>query len=157
MKQKNPYEYINDFLYFVIKPEKNSDEGLFIYCSGVNLIRFSPITRGRHGLFSNPTFRMLQLIKHSVSAIALSQGASPKTIQRNDCAGIAPTQETWYTEMLLIENAPDSLPEEIIKYCVIHYLRKLIKSCLLHVDPPDTLLTPDELQAFLERLCSKYR
>ncbi len=156
MNIEKTYEYINDFLYFVIRKDKSGGEGSINYCSGVNLIRFSPITKGRHGLFSNPTFRMLQLVKHGVSSLALSKGATPKKIKGDVCIGIPPTKDTWYIESLLIECAPESLPVEIINYCAINYMRKLIKACHLPVEPPDKLPAPQELQSFLEDLCIKY-
>jgi hypothetical protein len=56
------YDYINGFMYFVIRPDKSRGDGTFIYCSGVNLFRFLLITKGRHGLGSNPAMRGLQLV-----------------------------------------------------------------------------------------------
>jgi hypothetical protein len=153
---KKSYEYKNDFLFFVIKPDKKKDKSTLIYCSGVNIARFLPITRGRHRPMSNPAMRGLQLVNIKVRDMALSKGATPKTIRGNECSGIVPTKDNWYTECLLIENAPESLPDEIISYCVINLLKKIDKAILLGAQPPDTMLKPDELQAFIEQMCSKY-
>jgi hypothetical protein len=149
-------EYINAFLYFVVRPDKRNGEDLLIYCSGVNVSRFSPITKGRHGIGSNPSVRGLQLVNHGVRALALSKGATPRAIRGDNCAGIAPTMDTWYTELLLIENAPASFPDELINYCVITLLRKIFNACMLEPQLPGSLLKPDELQLFIETLCSKY-
>ncbi len=149
------YEYKNDFLYFVIRPDESRGKGALVYCSGVNIVRFSAITRGRHGI-GNPSMRGLQLVNFGVRALALAKGATPRALRGNDCAGIAPTKETWYTELLLIENASGSFPDEMINYCVINLLRKIFKACMLEVELPDTLPAPGDLQDFLEPLCRKY-
>lgn len=106
---------------------------------------------------SNPAIRGLQLVNLGVRALALSNGATPKTVRGSECAGITPAVGSWYTEHLLIENAPESLPEEVIMYCVVNLLKKIFKAmCLLEVDLPDKLLEPRELQAFIENLCKTY-
>ena len=127
-----------------------------LYCSGVNIVRFLPITKGRHRPMSNPAMRGLQLVNVGVRAMALSNGATPKALRGNECAGIAPTKDSWYTERLLIENAPESLPDEIIHYGVINLLKKINHAILLGAKLPDELLKPDELQVFIGNLCSEY-
>ena len=44
-------------------------------------------------------------------ALELSKCATPKRLRGNDCAGIAPTKDSWYSELLLIENAPETFPD----------------------------------------------
>ena len=147
------YEYRSDFLYFVLRP---GSSGALICCSGVNMTRFSPITKGRHGIGSNPAIRGLQLVNLGVRDLARSQGATAKKVRGNDCAGITPAYDTWYTEILLIENAPESFPEEMIKYCVMNLLKKIFNACMLEVVLPDQLPGPDELRVFLEIQCGAY-
>jgi hypothetical protein len=149
-------EYINDFLYFVIRPDEDRGKGAFLYCSGVNIDRFLPITKGRHGIGSNPAMRGLQLVNLGIRDLALSRGAIPKKTRRNDCAGIVPTRDDWYTEILLIEHAPTSLPDEMIDYGATNLLRKIFKATLLEFRPPDTLPKPDDLQKIIEDLCREY-
>ncbi len=156
MTTQRTYEYRNDFLYFVVRPDESRDEGMLIYCSGVNVDRFSPVTKGRHGIGSNPSVRGLQLVNHGVRSLALAQGATPRALRRNDCAGIAPATDTWYTERLLIENAPRSFPDEMIRYCVLNLLKKIFNASMREVRLPEKLLSPAELQEFLEPLCRKY-
>jgi hypothetical protein len=146
------YEYINDFLYFVIRADEGKDRGALICCSGVNIVRFSPITKGRHGIGSNPALRGLQLVNLGVRAMALEKGATPRALRGKDCEGIAPTSDTWYTELLLIENASGSFPDEMIDYCVMNLLRKIFKACMLEVQLPGKLPAPGELQLFIEDL-----
>ncbi len=150
------YEYINEFLYFVVRPHKNREKRSLLYCSGVNIVRFLPITKGRHRPMSNPAMRGLQLVNIEVRAMALASGATPKALRENECVGIAPTKDSWYTERLLIENAPESLPDEIITYGPINLLKKINKAILLGAKLPEELLKPDELQMFIENLCSEY-
>jgi hypothetical protein len=150
------YEYANKFLYFVIKPVTTRGNEAFILCSGVNLSRFLPIPKQRHGLASNPAMRGLQLVKIDICDLALAKGALPKIIRGNDCAGLTPTDEGWYTEILLIENMPESFPAEAIDYCVMALLKSIFKACRLEVKLPDKLLKPDELQLFIEGVCSAY-
>jgi len=146
-------EYVNDFFYFVLRPNEQRGPNVLLYCSGVNVSRFSPITRGRHGIGSNPSVRGLQLVNHGVRALALSKGAVPKALRGRECAGLAPTEDTWYTELLLIENAAESFPDEMIGYCVINLLRKIFNACMLEVPLPGELPGPRELQVFLEEQC----
>lgn len=156
MNTQKPYEYINDFLFFVTRPDKNRGEGALIYCSGVNVSRFLPITKGRHRPMSNPAIRGLQLVNLGVRALALSKGAIPKAIRGNECAGIGHIQDHWYKELLLIENAPESFPDDMINYCVVELLKKIDRAIMLEAKVPDKLLNPDELQVFIEAMCSKY-
>jgi len=154
MNTTNSYEYINDFLYFAFMPDESRGQGAFIYCSGVDLFRFLPITKGRHRPMSNPVMRGLQLVNVEARALALSRGATPIAIQGDYCNGIVPASNGWYKEMLLIENAPDSLPDEIISHCVVNLLKKTFRAMgMMETELPDTLLRPDELQVFIGDLC----
>jgi hypothetical protein len=150
------HQYANEFLYFVIKPAISKDKGAFILCSGVNLTRFLPITRRRHGLASNPALRGLELVKIAVCDMALAKGALPKIIRGNYCAGLTTTDEGWFTDILLIENAPDSFPEEVIGYCAMALLKSIFKACRLEVALPDKLPEPEDLQSLIEGVCRTY-
>ena len=155
MNTQQSHKYKNDFLYFVVRPDESRGNGALIYCSGVNVVRFSPITKGRHGI-GNPSVRGLQLVNLGIRDLALKKGATPRALRGNDCAGLASAQGTWYTELLLIENASASLPHEMISYGVINLLRKIFNACMLEVRLPEEVPTPGELQDFLEPLCRKY-
>ncbi len=149
-------EYINEFLFFVIRPDQSGNKGSYIYCSGADMFRFVPITKGRHGLDSNPAMRGLQSVNIGVREMALSQGVTIRPVP-GDCAGIAPTSGGWYSERLLLEKAPESFAEEVINYGVINLVKKIIKACTLMDAAPEILVEPDELQSFLESLCNKYQ
>jgi hypothetical protein len=144
--------YLNDFLYVVIRPDTTGDTDALIYCSGVNITRFTLITKGLHGLSSNPAIRGLQRVTHGVSSLALSKGATPKAVRGRHCAGITPTDDTWYTEQLRIEDTSGLLPGEIITFAVMSLMEKIVTGCCLNVRPPDDLPKPEKLQLFLESL-----
>lgn len=147
-------KYANDFLYFVIKPAETFSG--FIYCSGVNVTKFLPLTEGRHGQGSNPAVRGLQLVRAGIMNMALSKGGKAKRYNGNGCADLAPTEDTWYTERLIIENVPQAFSEEAIRYLVTNLLKKIANALRLEDRMPDELLNPDELQGFIEKLCNKY-
>ena len=156
MKTQLSREYINDFLYFVIKHDENSANGDLICCSGVNVDRFTPITKGRHNPMSNPAVRGLQLIQYDIMAIALENGTIAKPIQGYKSKGLPPTQEIWSTACLLIKNAPPSLPDKILEHSVVGLLKKIDRASTREATLPDKLLSPDELQVFIESMCNKY-
>jgi hypothetical protein len=105
---------------------------------------------------SNPAMRGLQLVNLEIRSLVLSKGATPKAIRGNLCNGIDHAGGIWYKEQLMIENAQESLPDEIIRLGVIRLLKKIDRAIILGADLPDTLLTPDELQVFLDTLCKRY-
>ena len=149
---KERLEYINNALYFVIIPY----EGGLIYCSGVNIVCFLPITRGRHKAMSNPAIRGLQIVNLEIRSMALEAGATPETVILSECKGICPTNDIWYTESLLIKNPPEGFGERIIEHGVINLLKKIDRAIMLGADMPDELLPPDMLFSFIEDLCSRY-
>lgn len=148
-------EYETDFFYFMVHP--GGDRGSFIYCSGANLYRFLPITRGRHGLASNPTLRGLQLVNLDIRVLARSKGITMKALRGNECASPVPLSEGWYREVYLLGNATDSFPAEVIDYGAINLMKKIVHACLLEDKVPDKLSAPAEMQAFVELLCNKYQ
>ncbi len=156
MKTQLSREYLNDFLYFVIKPDENGANGDLICCSGVNVVRFTPITKGRHNPMSNPAIRGLQLIQYDIMALAIEHGTNAKPIHGYKCKGLPPTEEIWSTECLLIKNAPPSLPDRILNHSVVELLRKIDRASMRGATLPDKLLSPDELQVFIESMCNAY-
>ena len=152
----NSLEYINDFLYFVFLPYESKGDDTMLYCSGVNLHRFLPITKGRHRPLANPARRGLQLANLGVRALALKNGAVPKALKSNDCAEIVPKSNGWYRDKLLIENIHSSLPGNILNYVVLSFLGKVMDGCQLNDKLPDKLPNPEEFQVYLKSLCDKY-
>jgi hypothetical protein len=156
LKTELSREYINDFLYFVIKPDENSTSGDLICFSGVNVDRFTPITKGRHNPMSNPAVRGLQLIQYDIMALAIENGAVATTIRGHKSKGLPPTDDLWSTECLIIKNAPSSFPDRILNHSVVEILKKIDLASTRQATLPDKLLSPDELQLFIESLCNEY-
>jgi hypothetical protein len=152
MKTEQSRSYVNDFLYFVIKPDQED----LICCSGVNVDRFTPITKGRHNPMSNPAVRGLQLIQYDIMTLALKSGTTAKPIKGYRDKVLPPTREIWSTDCLRIKKAPSSLPDIIINHCVVELLKKIDKACTRESAMPDTLLSPEKLQVFIESLCDQY-
>jgi hypothetical protein len=157
MNTEKTYEYRNKFLYFVIHPDKSRGENVLICCSGVNVFAFLPITKNRHGLYANSCMRGLQQLHHMVTDFATARGAKSTIIGGSDCAGLAPSEDFWYTDVLLIENASDSFPDEMINFCVTNLLKIIFHACMLELQLPETLPGPPELQVLIEDLCVKYK
>ncbi len=146
-------KYINKFLYIIIKTIDDND---IIYCSGVNVIPFLPITKGRHKAMNNPVIRGLQNVNLDVRDMALMKGATPVTYSGAECLGLAPTEDIWYSEQLLIKNPPDGFAETILDFVVVNLLKKMDKAIMLNAPLPDRRLEPEELESFLIRLCQQY-
>jgi hypothetical protein len=155
MKPPQSLAYRNAFLYFVVRVDERRGDTALIVCSGINAVRFSPITKGRHGI-GNPSVRGLQLVNLGIRDLALKRGATPRALRENVCAGLAPAEDTWYTERLLIEGASAPFSREIIDYSVMNLLKKIFNACMLEVQLPEEVPTQEELQDFLEALCRKY-
>ncbi len=156
MEKEISRKYINDFLYFVIKPYENRLSGDLICSSGVNVDRFTPITKGRHNPMSNPAIRGLQLIQYDIMALALEDGTTAKRITGYKGKVQPPTTELWSTESLLIKNTSPSLPDNIINFSVLELIKKIDLASTRGATLPDRLLDPKEMQIFLESLCSQY-
>ena len=150
MEKRKTYKFANDFFFFNVRPDASRGPDVLICCSGVNLDRFAPLTRGRHGLAVSPSMRGLQYARSAISSLALEKGARPRFIRGRDCAGIAPTQESWYTDLLVIENAPGSFSEEIIRCGVTALVVSIFKACRIPFLLPHPLPPPDELQGLIE-------
>ena len=156
MNTDQSHEYVNDFLYFVIRPDESSSNGDLICCSGVNVGRFTPFTKDRHNPMSNPAVRGLQLIQYDIMALALEHGTTAKKMRGYKGEGLPPTEELWSAESLLIKNAPPGLSERIINHSVVELLKKIDRASTRGAAMPDKLLSPGELQVFIESLCNEY-
>jgi len=152
MSSRERINYITDAVFFVVIPVGKGVS----YCSGVNISRFLPVTRGRHKAMSNPAVRGLQLVNLEIRSLAIQSGATTHTLTLNECMGIAPTDDIWYTESILIENPPVGFEKRIIEYGVVNLLKKINKAIMLGADMPEEPLSPQELSEFIDDLCRRY-
>lgn len=148
------HSYINDFIYFVVRPDNRGGKDVLMCCSGVNLDRFLPMTKGRYGIGGNPVLSGLQLVKYDICALALSRGATPRDSAGNGCTGFAPAKGTWYSELLVIENYSNLLPDEIISFGVRVLAQRIVVVSGLDNQLADKLPAPDELSVYFETLCN---
>jgi len=153
-------EFINDFLYFVIKPanictELRQGSGIHVYCSGVNLTKFSPITKGRHRLGQNPAVKGLQTLNNDIRALVIENNATPETVKNLLCLQIKPLKDDlWYTESFLIHNYSEALGEKIKNFAPSELLRKMFRAMLINEAVPENL-SPEKMQDYLYSLSNK--
>jgi hypothetical protein len=145
------FEYINDFLYFIVKSGEN---GALLYCSGVNITRFTPLTAGKHRLGQNIVMKGLQSSNLELRSFILSFGAAPRTIRGGGCYEIQPSDDLWNSESLAIEDVPEGFsPSEVVRFSVRNFLQIVLPQCVPSVKIPEPLPNPAELQAWLDLLC----
>jgi hypothetical protein len=89
-------------------------------------------------------------------ALAIENGTTATTIRGYKSDGLPPTNELWSTECLRIKNAPTSFPDRILDHSVVELLKKIDLASTREATLPDKLLSPDELQVFIETLCNEY-
>lgn len=146
-------EFINDFFYFLIKPVDNEKH---IYCSGVNITKFSPITKGRHRLGQNPAVKGLQNLNNDIRAIIIENKATPETLKNLLCNYVNPIKEDlWYTESFLIHNYSEDLGEKIKKFAPSELLRKMFRAMLINETVPENF-SPQEFQEYLYKISKKF-
>jgi hypothetical protein len=149
--------YKNSFLYFVFEPQTDLEGSSFIYCSGVNIDKIMPITRGRHRRGMNPAVKGLQSVNHGVISLAIDCGATVKPYNGNACMGVnLLPEDLWYTEALSIQDPSAGLFQKAISYAATGLLKVIFTACMLEEDLPDSLYGPDELERFINGLCNKY-
>lgn len=150
--EANKVEYVNDFMYFVIRP---IDEKRHIYCSGVNITKFSPITKGRHRLGQNPAVKGLQVLNNDIRAIIIENKATPETIKNLFCQQIKPlNDDLWYTESFLIHNYSLQLGEKIKNFAPTELIRKMFRAMLINENISESL-SSQEIQKYLYELAEK--
>ncbi|MBF0517147.1 MAG: hypothetical protein HQK97_08530 [Nitrospirae bacterium] len=152
MQQKS-YSYINDFMYFIVRPAEAAG---FVYCSGVNVSRFTPLTAGKHRLGQNIVMKGLQSSNIELRSFILGRGAQPKTVRGGGCHDekVRVPDEVWTLETLMVENPPeDFTAEELGIFSVKNFLKVILPQCVQESEIPQELPDPEGLQAWLESRC----
>lgn len=145
-------EFISDFFYIVIKPVDNLKH---IYCSGVNITKFSPITKGRHRMGQNPAVKGLQTLNNDIRAIIIENKATPETVKNLFCQHVKPIKEDlWYTESFLIHNYSEDLGEKIKKFAPQELFKKMFRAMLINEQIPE-IFTPEDFTQYLYSLSEK--
>lgn len=146
--------YENNYLYFIIRP---IDDKVCLYCSGVNISRFLPLTTGRHRLGQNPVEKGLQSVNYGVRSLLISKGAIIKSTKGYLCPDlINKGDDLWYTESFKIEDYTLKVASDVISYAVLNLLRKIFTALMLNEKVPERLPDPFEMEGYLEDLCKRY-
>lgn len=139
-------------MFFIIRPV---DSERHVYCSGVNIIKFSPITKGRHRLGQNPAVKGLQTLNNDIRAIVIENQATPDTIKNLFCQQLKPlNDDLWYTESFLIHKYSMELGEKIKNFAPSELLRKMFRAMLINEKVPENL-SSDKMQKYLYSLSNK--
>lgn len=152
----NCYVYSNKFMYFIFgKCDSNSSS--WLYCSGVSMPEFLPISRGRHGLASNPAMRGLQLTDINLQKELRDRGVQTSRVKGNPCGQHVPQGGNWYRQLLSINNADELVVKESVDRCPLNLVKSIFQSCLVtDVVLPAGSPSADELERFLVAVCEKY-
>ena len=149
------YEYTNRFLYIIIRRMPELGPKTFLFCCGVNLTSFAPLSKSNFGICSNPAFRGLQLSRAEVSAFSNKKGVRPKSAPQNLCAAIAPRGDGWYRESLMLENVGERMPRELVRFSVVTLVEKVLSVCMPGTKVSGFFPDPKKLQTYLESLIRK--
>ncbi|MEO0274669.1 MAG: hypothetical protein ABIM18_06310 [candidate division WOR-3 bacterium] len=145
-------EYVNDFMYFVIRPV---DERRHIFCSGVNLTKFAPITKGRHRLGQNPAVKGLQTLNNDIRALIIENKATPETVKNLSCQHVKPLKDDlWYTESFIIHNYSPEIGEKIKKFAPQELIKKMFRAMMINESIPENT-SCTEFEEYLRKLSEK--
>ena len=142
-------EYKNDFFSITIR-ESERQPGSYIFCSGISIPKFDPITWGKTGICSNAAFKGLQQLRADVSFFALKRGIVTKTAEI-PCESKREHGDGWYQEnTLLIEDASTESIQAILDFSVRDLVQTVLTACHSDVTVPAGALDPEAMQRFLE-------
>lgn len=144
--------YQNEFLSIVIVPASGREMGAILFCASINLTRFLPLSRGIHGICSNPAFKGLQLLKADVSDFARERGIVTLPGDDRTCAPSVPHGDGWYHESLIIKNTPPGFAAELLEFSAATLVKKVLSVCKPEINLPAPLPNADELQKYIESL-----
>lgn len=147
--QPTVLQYRTDFLTIVIAPAQQADA--YLFCSGINMAKFTDLCRGTHGIGSNPAFKGLQLLRAEVTAFCRSRGATPVAGEA-PCSPWSPQGHGWYHESLIVQNVPAGLPDELLRFSVMTLLRLVLSVCRPQANLPEAMPSPEDLPAYLASL-----
>ena len=150
------YVYSNKFMYFIFgKDEANPAQ--WLYCSGVSTPRFLPITRGRHGLASNPAMRGLQITDLNLITQLNDRGGIAASVKGNPCDAHVPKVGDWYRQLLSINNVDEQVLKEVVDQCPLRLVSSIFKACMVaDVVLPAVAPSAEEFEQFLAAVCEEY-
>jgi hypothetical protein len=146
------YEYKNDYLYLVVRQAPEYGDRSYLFCCGIDIMKFNPLCRGKSGICSNPAFKGLQLLRADVSAFVRKQGAFSRPLHMGECMSISPRGENWYRESMVLDNVTPRLARQTLAYGVRDLLVKVLTVGAPGVKVPKTLPNPPQLQVWIRSL-----
>lgn len=150
------YVYSNKFMYFIFGKDE-SNTASWLYCSGVSMPQFLPITRGRHGLASNPAMRGLQLTDLDLRKELNARGGHTASVKGNPCGQHVPKEGDWYRQLLFVNDADEQVVKELVSQCPLKLVRSIFQACgVTDVVLPAVAQSPEELESLLSGICKEY-
>jgi len=150
------YVYSNKFMYFIFRRDE-SNTATWLYCSGVSMPQFLPITRGRHGLASNPAMRGLQIIDLYLRKELHNRGAHTASVKGNPCGPHVPQGGDWYRQLLFINDADEQVVKELVGQCPLKLVGSIFQACMVtDFVLPAVVPSPEEFESLLAAVCEKY-
>lgn len=151
------YSWVNNYMYFIVSDDE-TDAGAWLYCSGISLPRFLPVTRGRHGLASNPAMRGLQLTDLNLRSQLHDCGALTESVKGNPCDGCVPKNGDWYRQLLRFRRVNEQTVKELVMQCPAYLVGSIFQACMIRDIPlPDTKSSAADVERFLDEVCEEYR
>ncbi|HMK56136.1 MAG TPA: hypothetical protein VK448_05825 [Dissulfurispiraceae bacterium] len=150
------FSYVNKFMYFIVRPD-DTEPGAFLYCSGVSMPQFLPITRGRHGLASNPAMRGLQLADLNLRKELIDLGARTSEVKGNPCGPFAPGQGDWYRQLLRVTGADIEAIKKLAAKCPLRLVGSIFQACMItDIVLPAVSPSAEEFESLLTEVCKTY-
>ncbi len=153
---ENLYAYSNKFMYFIFCKDE-TDPASLLYCSGVSMSQFLPITKGRHGLASNPAMRGLQITDLNLQKELHDRGARTAGVKGNPCDQQVPKGGDWYRQLLFINGADVKVVKELGSQCPLHLVQSVFKACMITDIELPVAASAEEFEKFLSAICEEYR
>jgi len=142
----------NDFLYVIFQRPSADVADRLLYCAGVNILRFRPLTRGKHGNASNPSYRGLQLLRlRLLVPEVLARGGRAERICGDHCEPV-PVGDGWFSESMELHGVGPDFGRELLPRCVRTLVELILGVCFPGRKIPDDIYEPARLARYLDGL-----
>lgn len=150
------YSYRNKYMYFIVS-RAGENPSSWLYCSGISMSRFLPITRGRHGLASNPSMRGLQLTDLQLCSQLNESGASSASLKGNPCDVLVPKEGDWYRQLRLISGIEEVAVRSLVNVCPLTLVGSIFQACrVADFSLPSATPPAEEFERFLDEVTTVY-
>ncbi|HMK60906.1 MAG TPA: hypothetical protein VK452_07150 [Dissulfurispiraceae bacterium] len=119
--------------------------------------QFLPITRGRHGLASNPAMRGLQITDLQLRKELTDRGIRTSSVKGNPCVNFVPGKGDWYRQLLRITGSDGEAIKDLAAQCPLRLVSSIFQACMV-ADVVLPVVTPpaEKLEDFLAKVCNIY-